>query len=658
MSSPGNCSGSVSPADLFEDLWRQLKECHQTTVQEFEAKVSKLKKDRCLDAQKLEVFYNRNQQLKEQNKSLQDSISLLEDRFRGGECDRCAVLEEKLKSSQDLNLDVITKLKNENKNLEDENRKLQAELQKMKMSHADPEETSPAEQEEGVIPDSPILPSSLPAANKLRKRKHPDKIRCVRYAETLLLQKHNPLFNELKKESDGGAKNSGREVLVPNTCELDTSQSSNDGKEEIEVVAETCGLEALGSRHPKTELAPNPQSDTKSTWKHNARLRPFSSPSVRIHSPNSTTERSPSLLPIIKRFSEEGSGCRAKRKKEESGPEVRGGGDVKADDQKEGKPVQPEAMSQTATSVYNLSFKREQLDNKDQSGTPNQKQNKSCVSPTFKKPLSKAEEEPDGRRRAPLQDRRASQKLLQSKDADRKETVAPTWSIDPALALSTYEDEEVEEEQQPGELADTDCTWVSHSMLQRWGDDSQDTDHVKSGLGKKANDSLDMMFDATTVGEYKSYSCSHSDHSQHCDDDAEEGKEEINDQDLPETPAYHSRARPPSFAHLAVVRKKDERRKLKGTTCKECEMYYAHLPEEEKQKKLSACSRHRYLYVPPCTPENFWEVGFPSTQTCIERGYIKEEKNPQARSRRRQPFNALFSPKRSQKQSQSRSSLS
>ncbi len=32
-------------------------------------------------------------------------------------------------------------------------------------------------------------------------------------------------------------------------------------------------------------------------------------------------------------------------------------------------------------------------------------------------------------------------------------------------------------------------------------------------------------------------------------------------------------------------------------------------------------------------------------------GYIREEKNPQARSRRRQPFNALFSPKRNQQES-------
>uniref|UniRef100_A0A3B3R044 DNA endonuclease activator Ctp1 C-terminal domain-containing protein n=1 Tax=Paramormyrops kingsleyae TaxID=1676925 RepID=A0A3B3R044_9TELE len=73
--------------------------------------------------------------------------------------------------------------------------------------------------------------------------------------------------------------------------------------------------------------------------------------------------------------------------------------------------------------------------------------------------------------------------------------------------------------------------------------------------------------------------------------------------------------------------------------------YYADLPEEERQKKLSACSRHRFRYIPPSTPENFWEVGFPSTQTCVERGYIREDNEPEQRMRRRRPYNATFSPK-------------
>lgn len=39
-----------------------------------------LKKKKKRDAQRLEVFYNRNQQLKEQNKTLQDTNDLLEGR--------------------------------------------------------------------------------------------------------------------------------------------------------------------------------------------------------------------------------------------------------------------------------------------------------------------------------------------------------------------------------------------------------------------------------------------------------------------------------------------------------------------------------------------------------------------------------------------------
>lgn len=53
--------------------------------------------------------------------------------------------------------------------------------------------------------------------------------------------------------------------------------------------------------------------------------------------------------------------------------------------------------------------------------------------------------------------------------------------------------------------------------------------------------------------------------------------------------------------------------------------YYADIPEEEREKKLASCSRHRFRYIPPNTPENFWEVGFPSTQTCVERGLCKRK---------------------------------
>lgn len=49
------------------------------------------------------------------------------------------------------------------------------------------------------------------------------------------------------------------------------------------------------------------------------------------------------------------------------------------------------------------------------------------------------------------------------------------------------------------------------------------------GLGEKANDSLDMMFDTTAYGEYKSYNSSHFGQSQPCEDDADDDEEEDED---------------------------------------------------------------------------------------------------------------------------------
>ncbi|XP_037613249.1 DNA endonuclease RBBP8 [Sebastes umbrosus] len=682
MSSPGESSGTPKPADPFEDVWRQLRECHQNALQELEAKVNKLKKARYLDAQSLEVFHIRTQQQKEQNKTLQDTIFRLEERLCAAECDQCAILKENLKNNQDQNVRLIAKLKNERNNLEDENRKLHAELQKFKMSRSEPQQASSPEQEDGIIPDSPILQSSLPVLNKLRKRRDVDKMKHVRYAETPLPRFNYSLFSVLDKEPVDATKNPGRaQVLVPNTCELDSSQTSNDVNLDLEdAIAETCGFEFIDKPHVKTEPTAGQQSSSKSPWKYGAGLKPYRSSSIStlLHSPDSTTERSPSLLPSVKRFAEDGSVNKAKRKKEESEPEVQEEDKQRTqegvDKHKEGKHIQPELIKRTSTPLSNQSFKKRLSDGKVQSelnGTSNQGPNVSFKSPAFKKPNVKGGANKDGvgKKGNLRQDLNTSQDQHKGKVAERRIKVEPMWSIDPALAMSMYdsecrgdepkeegEEEEEEEEECHGELVDSDRTWVSHSLLQCRGENAPNRRDSVSGLAEKANDSLDMMFDTTAQGEYKSFNNSHLGQSQPCgdDDDDDEGEEDDDQQDPHENTMSQSnrhKARRPAFAHMAVIRKKDERRKLKGTTCKECEIYYADLPEGEKQKKMSACSRHRFLYIPPCTPENFWEVGFPSTQTCIDRGYIKEDKNPQVRTRRRQPFHALFSPKHNQQES-------
>lgn len=60
-----------------------------------------------------------------------------------------------------------------------------------------------------------------------------------------------------------------------------------------------------------------------------------------------------------------------------------------------------------------------------------------------------------------------------------------------------------------------------------------------------------------------------------------------------------------NFPHIEVVRKKEERRKLLGHTCKKCEIYYADFQAEEREKKSAYCSKHRFHYISPNTPETF-----------------------------------------------------
>ncbi|KAF8009772.1 hypothetical protein BT93_J0690 [Corymbia citriodora subsp. variegata] len=79
-----------------------------------------------------------------------------------------------------------------------------------------------------------------------------------------------------------------------------------------------------------------------------------------------------------------------------------------------------------------------------------------------------------------------------------------------------------------------------------------------------------------------------------------------------------------SFKYVEPVRKKAERENLKGVECGQCKKFYdAVLPDNESKdngnnKRNLRCehhdgvSRHRYRYVPPMTPEGFWNIGFES----------------------------------------------
>ncbi|XP_008566623.1 PREDICTED: DNA endonuclease RBBP8 isoform X1 [Galeopterus variegatus] len=236
------------------------------------------------------------------------------------------------------------------------------------------------------------------------------------------------------------------------------------------------------------------------------------------------------------------------------------------------------------------------------------------------------------------------------------------WSVDPGADLSQYKmditviDTKDGSQSRLGETVDMDCTMVSETVLLKMKKQEQKGDKSSNGE-RKVNDSLEDLFDRTTHEEYES--CLADSFSQVADEEEElsattkkpnthDDKQDKVKQKAFVEPYFKDDERETSlqnFPHIEVVRKKEERRKLLGHTCKECEIYYADMPVEERGKKLASCSRHRFRYIPPNTPENFWEVGFPSTQTCMERGYIKEDRDPCPRPKRRQPYNIMFSPK-------------
>ncbi|KAF1621851.1 DNA endonuclease RBBP8, partial [Eudyptes chrysolophus] len=251
------------------------------------------------------------------------------------------------------------------------------------------------------------------------------------------------------------------------------------------------------------------------------------------------------------------------------------------------------------------------------------------------------------------------------------------WCIDPGADLSQYKmDVTVIDTKvnlcNKSAFVDMDYTYVSESVLLKMKnqEQTQESSPSKTFLFHLAcwffNDTLAEMFDRTTHEEYES--CLPEDSPSACDEkeplhDEEQDKgitaaskklkKHEDKQDKAKQKAFvepylksdERKNTMLDFPHIEVIRKKEERKKLLGHTCKECEIYYADIPEEEREKKLASCSRHRFRYIPPNTPENFWEVGFPSTQTCMERGYIKEDLAPCQRPKRRQPYAVMFSPK-------------
>ncbi|XP_041924459.1 DNA endonuclease RBBP8 isoform X1 [Alosa sapidissima] len=656
--SPGGSSvlSDSGAADLFHELWGRLRECHDSALQGLQAKVTKLKKERCLDAQRLEEFYNKNQLLREQQKVLQDNVKVLEDRLRAGLCDRCAVTEKHMKKKQmefgticKENQLLISDLRAERDSLQEENKRLNLQLERLQECSS-PQAVS-SEAEDGMIPDSPLHSVTLSAISKMKRRKEHSH---VRYAEQPLSQSTKGLSSSLPSRCYG------KGILVPDTCEMDVNPITKLGSvgNGRVVVAETCHLDipeedshSVLDSVAGSSAAPNASPDEnkkpsnliKADTSSPSLLRRISTSPHHLHRPQAAA--APRIAPLQAPRNLPSEPAKRKPTSLSSEEEEEGADrplDLSPEERLEKRPrlaPQPKAPSRTTR--------------------PEESQDEDALfkQPTIQAPVRKKIREvlPDSEQTSVLQPNPCARVK-----SPLQETTEQSWSLDPGAALSQYHGDSppLPETRAEPDTVDTDCTFLSHSMLIR-----ARNGHNESGIGLRANDSLAEIFDRTAYGEYES--CPRDINFEEEDKEGYEDKhdeDEGAEEDEEEKPGHEKACDPvttaarkvkgtpkksgePGYAYVDVVRKRDERRKLKGHTCKECEIYYADLPEEEREKKLASCSRHRFRYIPPSTPENFWEVGFPSTQTCVERGYIKEDKEPDLRLRRRRPYVAMFSPK-------------
>ena len=104
----------------------------------------------------------------------------------------------------------------------------------------------------------------------------------------------------------------------------------------------------------------------------------------------------------------------------------------------------------------------------------------------------------------------------------------------------------------------------------------------------------------------------------------------------------------PNFAHIGpTVRKKEERKKLLGFDCKECQDYYQGklkdgYTKDQIVQMMNDCSRHRGLFKPPLTPDKFWDPLMVEDDTQDPRN--KTQEAPPLRRRREDVARRLAAP--------------
>ncbi|NXL89905.1 RB8NL protein, partial [Alectura lathami] len=268
--------------DSFAEFLNKLKEIHEKEVQGLQTKLTELTTEKCRDAQRIEELFAKNHQLREQQKVLKENVKVLENRLRAGLCDRCMVTQELAKKKQNeyenshfQSLQHIFILTNEMSRLKEENKALREEMKRLQSLEDRTKYSGAISRECSSTPSSPLPLLSPASRNTSTERAAPEVAEEAQHSVTGL---------ELGEEKPAGQRNSPSSRVSPSTVLQETSLAEMASQRIANQLHGTIALVRPGSRPGLLEKSPSGAAVSPP-----ARKTPL--PSER--------ERSPSLEPYL-----------------------------------------------------------------------------------------------------------------------------------------------------------------------------------------------------------------------------------------------------------------------------------------------------------------------------------------------------------------------
>ncbi|NXW64050.1 RB8NL protein, partial [Eurystomus gularis] len=263
--------------ESFAEFLNKLKEIHEKEVQGLQSKLTELTTEKCRDAQRIEELFAKNHQLREQQKVLKENVKVLENRLRAGLCDRCMVTQELAKKKQNeyetshfQSLQHIFILTNETTRLREENKTLKEELKRLQSPEDKPKHPGATSKESSSTPSSPLaLLSPVSRNTSNEKASHRGA------AET----HHDMSSLRLEEERPAGQRSSPSSRTSPGTVLQEVSLAEMVSQKISNQLHGTIALVRPGSRPCLLEKSPSGAAVSPPT-----RKTPL--PPEREHSPS------------------------------------------------------------------------------------------------------------------------------------------------------------------------------------------------------------------------------------------------------------------------------------------------------------------------------------------------------------------------------------